>query len=319
MTTPTPPEPPSVPATPPPAPDRRLLRTALIATAVLALAAPAAVLAAARTAPPRQATVQPARTTPVTSAPAATATSVSAPTPQQWLLSLADQIAAVPQDAHTGRVDYTHVQLWARATDVVARFDTEKWWAADGSGRVRERRLRDRPDLTRPPSSDEHRQLLTGPAGVQDYRPGRLPPEVKLPIATGVQALQAQFDTISPPAAGPLSTATAISNINRTHYLNRANRADTLRVLATVATLEFRGPSTDVAGRTGLTWAIDTGGGTELLTFDPRTGELLVHQSLLDTQPAGLFSYELFLHRDRVDQPGQAPSTDPQRLSPADK
>lgn len=232
----------------------------MIVAAVLAVAAPAAVLAAARTAPPRQATVQPARTTPVASAPAAATSSASAPTPQQRLLSLADQIAAVPQDAHTGRVDYTHVQLWARATDVVARFDTEKWWAADGSGRVRERRLRDRPDLTRPPSGDEHRQMLTGSVGVEDYGPGRLPPEVRLPIATGVEALQAQFDTISPPAAGPLSTATAISNINRTHYLNRANRADTLRVLAAVETLEFRGPGTDVAGRTGLTWAINTGG-----------------------------------------------------------
>jgi hypothetical protein len=242
--------------------------------------------------------------TPAATTPPATASGTAASTPQERLRALADRLTASPTDDHVGRFDYVRTQLWARATTKVARFETEKWRAADGSGRVVERRPADRADLTRLPDGNDRGDFATAQAEVQDYGPGRLAPEVSLPIATGPDALAAQMYTISPPENGPLSLITAVSNINRTHYLDRANRADVLRVLATIPTITYQGQTVDIAGRAGQTWAVDTGSGTELLTFDPATGELRTHQSLLNTQPPSLFAYVLFVQRDRVTQPG---------------
>ncbi|WP_434740776.1 hypothetical protein [Micromonospora sp. SH-82] len=82
-------------------------------------------------------------------------------------------------------------------------------------------------------------------------------------------------------------------------HLTTPERATTLRTLATLPTLTYRGETTDIAGRTGLTFAVTT----TRLTIDPDTGELLLLHEYDTRKPAELGKYLLILERARTAGP----------------
>lgn len=88
-------------------------------------------------------------------------------------------------------------------------------------------------------------------------------------------------------------------------YLNQAQRATSLRVLADVPVITYRGQST------GLTFAVTADGSTSQLLVDPQSGEVFAAHERLTGRRAGLFSYVLILERGHTTYAG-APS-DPDR------
>ncbi|MDG4795572.1 hypothetical protein [Micromonospora sp. WMMD1082] len=96
-------------------------------------------------------------------------------------------------------------------------------------------------------------------------------------------------------------------------YLDQQQRATTLRVLATMPAITYRGPHTDIVGRLGLAFDVVAGGSTSTVVIDQSTGELLAATERITSgfRP-GLFSYVLILGcghastADRTQPPGAA-------------
>ncbi len=94
-------------------------------------------------------------------------------------------------------------------------------------------------------------------------------------------------------------------------YLNQAKRATSLRVIADIPGITECGQSTDLVGRTGLTFTVTADGSTSQLLNDPQSGEVLAAHERLTGRRAGLFSYVPILERGHTTHVG-APS-DPDR------
>lgn len=285
-------------------------------TSIVVLAAAVVVLAAALTLITRTATGagtggsgdhSPARQRTLPSASISPAASVGSPVPagstgQQRMREVADRVeraGAAPADQRPGPYMYLLSQEWDRATTMVASFEFQRWWRPDGSGRIITRRLPDRPNLNRPPTRADSTALAAARPDREEYQLGRLAPEVAGPLATTPDGLAAQFARIAPPENGPLSLITATVNVNSAHYLGQATRAATLRLLATIPRLQYRGTTRDIVGRPGLTWSLDLGSSTHRLTFHPTTGELMAYHEAFNTTPPSLFTYRLYLTRDQ--------------------
>ncbi|TCB91615.1 hypothetical protein E0H26_25345 [Micromonospora zingiberis] len=236
-------------------------------------------------------------THPSTLMPSAPVTTAARPTTvRDQLLRLADRLAAVPDDAHPGPYSYVRIWHWARASTVLARFESERWRHPDGSGVIIERRAADRPLLTRRPGGDELKVFDKAEPTRETYTPGRLPPALPEPIPTDTAELIERMGTTAPPEAGPTALLAATANINRSQYLDLHRRAAILRVLATIPTLRYDGEAADITGRPGFSVSLNAGGSTTTLTFDRVTGALLAYEEALNTAPASLFQYELYEH-----------------------
>ncbi|MEV0611175.1 CU044_5270 family protein [Polymorphospora rubra] len=277
------------PGTPP---RQRTLPFMAAATATVLILATTTACTSSAAAPPA---------TPATSTPAST----PAPEPttaREHLLAHADQITAVPADAHPGPYTHTHIQLWARATRSVIPFDIRTWRHPDGSATVHERRLPDRPGLTVMPDGSDRDNLAAAPARIDTRPAGTVRPAVAEPIATDPAGLLRQLHTISPARGGPTRLLTAVGDLARDHYLDHPQRVALLHVLADIPGIEYQSAVTDIAGRTGIRVQVSDSDGTTALIIDPRTGELLALTETVTTNPPGLWQYLLIVARDRVDR-----------------
>ena len=215
------------------------------------------------------------------------------------LRALADRLAPAPGDTHTGDYTYIHTQMWARSSRKVARIDTRTWRHANGSGVIITRTLPERDNLLRLPDGKDRDQFTSAKPATDTYAAGQLAPDLREPITTDPTTLAAQLYINQPKENGPVSLLRGLLDLNGTHYLDRQVRATALRLLATIPTLRYDGPSTDIAGRTAIGYSLDTGSSHEQLLIHPTTGEFLAHQETVNTSPPALFVYDLYLDRDR--------------------
>jgi hypothetical protein len=201
----------------------------------------------------------------------------------------------------------------------VARTDETWWRATDGTGQARVRRLPERPDLTRMPSSEEHRTLTAAPASIDRYREsGRLAMTFTEPIPADQAALTARLFEHQPAETGPQALLWAVCDLTGHHYLNQEVRASILRILAGLQGLTDMGVAEDIAGRLGWWLRLDTPGNRDIISVDPSTGRLLACSQNLATTPPALFSYTLYLDADRVARPGQPPARAGEHPAPVD-
>ncbi|MFG1886255.1 hypothetical protein ACGFIR_00055 [Micromonospora sp. NPDC049051] len=222
-------------------------------------------------------------------------------TPQQRLTALAASIAAVPADTTTDRpYTYLHLQMWNRATNAITRTDLRRWRrSADNSGRETTRRLPDMLGVNHHPDPDERKLFAHAPQKTTQYGQGTLRHYLPEPSPTDPTTLA---HALAPPIlanepAYPLLLASGVVGLATSQYLNHQQRIATLRLLASIPTITYQGKTTDIAGRTGLAFAVTADGSTWQLIIDGHTGELLAgHERVTGTRP-GLFSYVLILER----------------------
>jgi hypothetical protein len=157
------------------------------------------------------------------------------PSPRERLLLLARAAGPAAGDVSTGRYSRIRLVRWVRTGAVVARFDSERWRAADGSGRLAELRL-DAPGA---------------PVSRIDYPPGGLP--------------------LHParPGDGPTAVATSLLDTIGVRYLDRAERAAALRTLAGLPGLAYAGLT-----ESGLAFTLPAGDAPLTIRVSPATGEV---------------------------------------------
>ncbi|WP_341716544.1 hypothetical protein QQG74_21430 [Micromonospora sp. FIMYZ51] len=226
------------------------------------------------------------------------------PTARQRLHTLADSISTLRTDQPNDLpYTYLHTQTWARATTTITRTDLRRWrHHTNGSGHDITRRTPDLPHLHHQPTPAEHTQLTQARPTTTRHPAGTLRPYLPEPLPTDPNTLTA---LLAPPelageAAYPRLVATGIAALATNQYLHHQDRATTLRVLATIPGITYRGDSTDPAGRTGHTFQVTADDSTTTLLINPTTGELLAaHEHLTGPRP-GLFSYVLILHREHT-------------------
>ncbi|MGV9764768.1 hypothetical protein [Micromonospora tulbaghiae] len=254
----------------------------------------------------------PASTTPVVagSRSAATHPSATGPglTPSQRLTALADTIDATPGDTTTALpYTYLHTQSWTRATNAITRTDLRQWRRdTDGSGLEITRRLPDRPGLDHQPARDEPALFAQAPETTTEYLPGGLHPYLPQGLMNDADVLAgavAPRELAADPAY-PRLLVSGVVALASSQYLNQAKRATSLRVLADIPGITYRGQSTDLVGRTGLTFTVTADGSTTQLLVDPGSGEVLAAHERLTGRRAGLFSYVLILERGHTTHAG---------------
>ncbi|MEU4533169.1 hypothetical protein AB0F49_33515 [Micromonospora ureilytica] len=244
------------------------------------------------------------------SRPATAHTAVTGPglTAAQRLTALADTISATPADGTTGLpYTYLHTQSWTRATNAITRTDLRQWRRnTDGSGREAIRRLPDLPGLDHQPARDDRTLLTQASETTTQHLPGSLHPYLTEPLPADAGALAGALapTQLAAEPAYPRMLTNGVAALASNQYLNRDQRATSLRVLATVPGITYRGQTTDLAGRVGLTFSVSADGSTSQLLVDPGSGEILAaHERLTGSRP-GLFSYFLILERGHTAHAG---------------
>jgi hypothetical protein len=185
---------------------------------------------------------------------------------------IAARAAALPAPAPSDLPEHLKIQSWSlftrvdgrQVTSKVVPVDTESWRAPDESGRL----ITDGEVTTFPPG---------GFTRMWDGRPPA--------------AATAWLQIGHPAANGPAETLIAVTDLARERVLTPAERAATLRVVAALPALTYRGTVIDRAGRAGEAFAIDSnysGLPTRYtLIVDPVDGRLLGFEQMLTTT-AGL-------------------------------
>ncbi|WP_435204090.1 hypothetical protein [Micromonospora sp. bgisy143] len=222
-------------------------------------------------------------------------------TPSQRLTALADAVTATPGDTTTARpYTYLHTQSWTRATNAITRTDLRQWRRdTDGSGQEKVRRLPDLPGLNHQPERHEPALFTQAPEATAKHLSGGLHPYLSEPLPSNAHTLA---DMLAPrelanEPAYPRLLANGVVALASTQYLNQAQRATSLRVLAAIPGITYRGPSADIVGRTGLTFTITADGSTSQLLVNPHSGEILAAHERLSGRRPGLFSAVLILER----------------------
>ncbi|MEU8069368.1 hypothetical protein AB0B20_06405 [Micromonospora sp. NPDC049151] len=262
-------------------------------------------------------TTTPAHQTPASPAPAITESRVVASqpaatgpglTPPQRLNALADTITATPGDATTA-IPYTYLrtQSWTRATNAITRAELRQWRRdSNGSGQEKIRRLPDLPGLNHQPERHEPALLAQAPETTTEHLSGGLHPYLPEPLPDDAPALAdmlAPVELADEPAY-PRLLANGVVTLASTQYLNQAQRATSLRVLAAIPGITYRGQSADIVGRTGLTFTIAADGSISQLLVNPGSGEILAAHERLSGRRTGLFSAVLILERGHTTDTG---------------
>ncbi|QOC95019.1 hypothetical protein D0Q02_29205 [Micromonospora craniellae] len=224
---------------------------------------------------------------------------------------LATTISATPDDTTTELpYTYLHLQMWARATNRIVRSDVRRWRHADGSGREVTRRAPDLAGVEHQPRPDErslfdHATPTTHrhpPQGMHPYLPEPVPAD-----PARLARLLVPAELAGEPAY-PRLLAGGVIGLATSQHLNHAQRATALRVLARIPGITYGGPTTDLAGRTGLAFRVTAEGSTTVLVIDPSTGELLAaHERISGIKP-GLFSHVLILTRGHTTDTATPPA-----------
>ncbi|MEU6072521.1 hypothetical protein [Micromonospora sp. NPDC047074] len=267
-------------------------------------------LAGCHTSTPTHQTPAPTTSAATGSRPAITHPTVTGPglTPSQRLTVLANTIAATPGDDTTALpYTYLHTRSWTRATNAITRTDLRHWRRdTDGSGRETTRRLPDLPGLDHQPEGEEQALFARAPETTTEHLPGGLHPYLPEPLLRDANTLAG---ALAPPelAADPAYPRLLVNGVvahATSQYLNRSQRATSLRILATIPGITYRGQSTDIVGRTGLAFTITADGSTSQLLVDPGSGEILAAHERLTRRRPGLFSHVLILERGHTTHAG---------------
>ncbi|MEU4472449.1 hypothetical protein [Micromonospora sp. NPDC023888] len=223
-------------------------------------------------------------------------------------MALAQSISTTPTDG-TADLPYTylHTQTWARATNMIVRTDVRRWRRdADGSGKEITRRLPDLSDVDHQPKRDERQLFAEAPETLTRYRVNTLHPHLPGPLPTDTETLAgalAPRELAAEPAYPRILTG-GVVGLATSQYLNREQRAASLRVLATVPQIKYLGKTTDLAGRPGLGFSVTADSSTSQLVIDPNSGEILAAQERVTGRRSGLFSYVLILERGHTASTG---------------
>ncbi|MEW2590931.1 hypothetical protein AB0893_10980 [Micromonospora aurantiaca] len=227
-------------------------------------------------------------------------------TPSQRLTALADTVTATPGDTTTA-LTYLHTQSWTSATNAITRTDLRQWRRdTDGSGQEAIRRLPDLPGLNHQPERHESALFTQAPETTTEHLSGGLHPYLPEPLpddAPTLAAMLAPRELANEPAY-PRLLANGVVALATTQYLNQAQRATSLRVLAAIPGITYRGQSADIVGRAGLTFTITADGSTSELLVNPDSGEILAAHERLSGRRPGLFSAVLILERGHTTDAG---------------
>ncbi|TDC00271.1 hypothetical protein E1091_05210 [Micromonospora fluostatini] len=244
-------------------------------------------------------------------------TAVAAP----CLAAVADRVRATSYDGRTGRYEYLRVAApsgsmvempghGGRFASVRYPGETERWLAADGSGRLRV--VRGEPEYQ---DAESEEYFAANPD--MRPRPGTETTELgpgdleltALPAADPAALAQALYQ---PRENGPSQVLVNVADLNRQWILDAAHRVAVLRLLAATDGTVCRGEQTDPAGRTGVVVSADRGRGPrpspgdhgrEYLLFEPETGELLAAGG--QAGPTGAVDWSTrYLDRARTDTLG---------------
>ncbi|MGB2567645.1 hypothetical protein ACPFP2_04210 [Micromonospora citrea] len=214
--------------------------------------------------------------------------------PPGKLHQLAAAVAALPEPVAQGRYAFTCLRVWSPKDLAYGSEDPDRyreellWWTTRRSGRRAVTAVEDgrraEPVVTRYDEGD-----LTD-----------VPPNPATDLADLRRQVTAQLDRKPPElrnAAGVLST---VAWIYRYRPLTPRQRAALLVLLAETPGVTYQGSYPDWADRVGHAVSADDGEGRrEVLTFHPRTGQLLSHES---TGPGNnQLSYFLLLSTTRTD------------------
>ncbi|MEU7753731.1 hypothetical protein [Micromonospora sp. NPDC049171] len=223
------------------------------------------------------------------------------PAPHQRLTALAQSISTTPTDG-TADLPYTylHTQMWARATNMIVRTEVRRWRRdADGSGQEITRRLPDLSGVDHQPERDERKLFAETPETLTRYRVDTLHPHLPEPLPTDAATLASALAPreLAAEPAYPRILIGGLVGLATSQYLNREQRAASLRVLATIPETKYLGKTVDLAGRPGLGFSVTADSSTSQLVIDPNSGEILAAQERVTGQRPGLFSYVLILER----------------------
>ncbi|MFI7510529.1 hypothetical protein ACIBSS_27295 [Micromonospora aurantiaca] len=250
----------------------------------------------------------PDATPPVASPPAttpATAATAAGLTAQQRLNLLATTISTARADTTDGLpYTYLHLQTWARASNTIVRTDVRRWrHDADGSGREIIRRAPDLRGVDHQPTRGDRQELSRAAPHSLQHGIGQLHPYLPGDIPADPRELAR---LLAPPAlvdepAYPRILTSGVVALATSQHLDPPQRATTLRVLAAVPHITYRGTTTDLSGRPGLAFQVVADGSTSTLVIHPATGELLAATEWINGgRRPGLHSYTLLLAHGRT-------------------
>lgn len=182
----------------------------------------------------------------------------------------------------------TTAPTYAEAAKVIAH-DVQTWRTPDQAGRLCRVVLPSQPagteraertaavDAPAPCGDRETPNTLNVPFSYPDGEPVISP-------AVDTDQLTAQFASDQPIRQGDQFLLRAVVHAFQYYALMPVQRAAALSVLATAATLRYRGPTVDRAGRPGQAFTVTSGPGegqtTDLIVIDPVTGRILDHEEI---------------------------------------
>ncbi|QOC94964.1 hypothetical protein D0Q02_29630 [Micromonospora craniellae] len=217
---------------------------------------------------------------------------------------LADTLVSTPDDSATTVLpyEYLHTRNWNRATNAIVRTDTQRWRHADGSGREVTRRAPDLQGVHHQPTRDEQELFDAAEPTTIRYRPGELATHLPDVFPSDTDTLIAR---LVPPelAAEPTYPRLLVDRVVAMashHHLDPQQRAATLQVLAAVPGITYQGLTTDLAGRTGMSFHVVAEQSTSSLVIDPTNGQVLSAEERVDSLRPGLFTYVLIVARGRA-------------------
>ncbi|MGC5054577.1 hypothetical protein ACLQ2S_24355 [Micromonospora sp. DT48] len=291
-------------------PMARNLLTTLVGGAVVLLAA---CQSGPDTAGPRpDAAGSAATATPPASPPARAATDAELTAPQR-LTVLADTLPSTPGDSTTTLpYAYLHTQTWNRATNTIVRTDLQRWrHTGNHSGRDVIRTAPDLRGVHRQPTRPERSLFDDAEPRTIRYRPGELHPPLPETFPADPDTLIAHLvpPELAAEPAYPRLLVDSVVRLATDSYLDQQQRAATLNVLAAVPGITYRGTTTDLAGRTGMSFQVVADRSTSTLIIDPVTGELLSAAEQVDGPRPGLFKFVLVLARGHSATDHDLPST----------
>ncbi|GAA1560219.1 hypothetical protein GCM10009678_48960 [Actinomadura kijaniata] len=240
----------------------------------------------------------------------------AAPPARALLLRLAARARTAPPLPGGGPYGYVRTQGWYlgsrvgddTVTSAVLPQQSERWIAADGTGRVRTTTL---PPVFPDAASREAWEddvprgphVADGRADSAMWRPGSL--------STDPVRLARQLEKGHPPGIGPVERLVAVTDLAREQPIPPALQSAVLKVLAGTPTLVYRGGVTDRAGRKGIAFSIDSAYSglptRHTVIFAADTGRLLGYEEVLtgtagklNVRPRSVTSYTVFLHSGRA-------------------